>query len=69
MHLIDQIGADPLLRQYYIAALLMVVPVTRILLRAGFKPYWAALLVVPDVGLILCVALLALRKWPQAKGL
>ncbi len=67
MHLIEQIWADPLLRQYYISAVLMAAPVARILVRARFKPWWAVLLVVPDIGLILCAALLAVNKWPNRK--
>lgn len=53
---------------YYAAALLMAVPVARIFIRAGFSPAWAALLGIPDAGLIACMALLALRKWPSASG-
>ena len=68
MHLVDLIWSNMFLRQYYISAVLVAVPVMRILMRAGFKPFWAVLLVVPDIGLILCAALLAFRKWPQAKG-
>lgn len=65
MHLVDLIQAD---RQYYITAALIVVPMARILVRAGFKPFWVALLAIPDVGIILCALLMALRKWPQVKG-
>jgi len=65
MHLIDLVRAD---RQYYITVALLVIPVAQILRRAGFKPFWAALLLIPDVGIVLCTLLLALRKWPQAKG-
>ena len=68
MPLIDLIWSDPFLRLYYISAVLAAVPVARILMRAGFNPFWVVLLAVPDVGLILCVLLMALRKWPQAKG-
>ena len=69
MHLIELIWADPVLRQYYISAVLIVVPVTRILIRAGFKPYWVVLLAVPEAGLALCAVLLAHRKWSsQTKG-
>jgi len=48
---------------YYASALLMAVPLARIFMRAGFKPYWVVLLGVPDAGLILCLAALALGKW------
>ena len=53
------------LQTYYLFAMLAALPVARIFMRAGFKPYWALLLGVPDVGLILCAGLLAIRKWPK----
>ena len=53
---------------YYVCALLLAIPVARIFMRAGFKPFWTALLLAPDAGLILCAALLAFRKWPAQKG-
>lgn len=55
---------DPLI-QYYISAVIMLVPVIRILERAGFRPYWALLLGVPMIGYILCAAVLC-RKWKTA---
>ncbi len=58
---------DPVAR-YYLFALVVAVPVVQVFRRAGFRPYWAALLGVPQVGLILCLLLLALRKWPQSQG-
>ncbi len=68
MPLIDKILADPHFVEYYLSSFLMAVPIARIFMRAGFRPYWVVLLVVPDIGLILCAVLLALRKWPQVKG-
>jgi hypothetical protein len=68
MHTVDLLFTNGPLARYYMFALLTVVPLARIFMRAGFKPYWAGLLVVPDAGLILCLALLALRQWPQIKG-
>lgn len=62
MHLID--FNNPAV-MYYASALLMAVPLARIFMRAGFKPYWIVLLVVPDAGLILCLAALALGKWSK----
>lgn len=54
---------------YYLSAALMLVPVARIFMRAGFRPYWAGLLAVPEAGLILCLIVLALRPWQtQQKG-
>lgn len=52
---------------YYFSTLLMIVPVMRIFKRAGFQPWWALLLGVPDIGLALCVLALALRKWPAGR--
>lgn len=54
---------DDGLKLYYISAALMLVPVGRIFWRAGFSPAWALLLGVPEIGLILCALMLALRKW------
>ena len=68
MHIPDLLFADTHFIEYYLFSLLMVVPVGRIFMRAGFKPYGALLLGVPDIGLILYLALLALRKWPQKEG-
>ncbi len=51
--------------RYYLYAALMAVPLARIFTRAGFKPYWVGLLVVPDVGLLFCVLALALQKWKE----
>lgn len=68
MHVIEQIWSDPLARQYYVSMALIIIPMARILIRAGFKPFWVALLAIPAIGFILCTLLLALRKWPQVKG-
>jgi hypothetical protein len=57
---------DPMVR-YYIFALLALIPIVRIFDRAGFRAYWATLLVVPQVGFILCAVALALKKWPQGE--
>lgn len=51
--------------EYYIFAALAAVPAARIFRRAGFKPYWALLLAVPDIGMVLCAGVLALRTWPK----
>lgn len=63
--LFDFIMTGHPLIKYYLFTLIIAVPVIRVLQRAGFKPYWALLLGVPDVGLILCTAVLALKKWPK----
>jgi len=67
MNLVEQLWADPLARQYYITMAVIVIPMARILLRAGFKPFWVVLLAVPAIGFLLCTLLMALRKWPQQK--
>lgn len=53
---------------YYAAAAVLVMPVVRIFMRAGFNPAWAMLLLVPVIGYIVCAGMLALRKWPSAKA-
>lgn len=52
------------LAQYYLFCLLAIVPVARIFMRAGFRPFWALLLAAPDIGFVLCLVVLAARKWP-----
>ncbi len=55
--------------QYYIFVLIMLWPMARIFRRAGFAPWWAAVLAVPMMGYLLCAGLLTLRRWPaNAKG-
>ena len=68
MNFIETIWADPLIKQYYILAALLIIPVAQIMRRAGFSPFWAVLMAVPGIGWILCILLLALRKWPHMKG-
>jgi len=50
--------------EYYKFVLVTIVPVAVIFKYAGFKPYWALLMAIPDIGLIVCAVTLALRKWP-----
>jgi hypothetical protein len=50
---------------YYLSASAMAFPVARIFRRAGVSPLWAALLAVPEAGLILCMGVLALKKWKR----
>ncbi len=61
---------DPHFVGYYKFVLLTIVPLGRIFMRAGFKPWWALFLTVPDIGLVLCTVFLALIRWPsrQQKG-
>jgi len=51
---------------YYAVAAVLMAPVVRIFMRAGFHPAWALLLLLPVVGYIACAGVLALRKWPSA---
>ncbi len=51
---------------YYISALMVLYPVSRIFIRAGMSNAWAALLILPMVGYIPCAAVLAFRKWGRA---
>ena len=46
--------------------LLLVIPVWRILRRAGMHPAWSLLLVVPYVGFLIVYLMLAFRRWPAA---
>lgn len=53
--------------QYYISAMLVMAPAVQIFRRAGFRPYFALFLLVPWVGHICCIVLLALKRWPRAE--
>jgi len=54
---------------YYIAVMLMMAPAVRVFMRAGLRPFWALLLLVPLVGYILAAAALAFQKWPAVAPL
>ncbi|MDI1228645.1 MAG: hypothetical protein PSY14_13270 [bacterium] len=54
---------------YYIAVMLMMAPVVRIFMRAGLRPHFALLLLVPMMGFVLVAAALAFQKWPAAQPL
>lgn len=49
---------------YYVSVMLVMAPVVRIFSRAGFRPYWALMLLIPWAGYIGCAAALALFHWP-----
>ncbi|MBI3442029.1 MAG: hypothetical protein HY052_09575 [Proteobacteria bacterium] len=51
--------------QYYLFALLALIPLIQIFKKAGLAPYWILLLATPYAGLVLCTAILAFKKWPQ----
>ncbi len=44
---------------------LAVWPLARICRRAGFAPWWAFLIFVPVVGLLLVMGMLTFRRWPS----
>ena len=44
--------------------LALVWPLVRIYRRVGLAPYWAALALVPVIGLGMALAPLALKRWP-----
>lgn len=45
--------------------LLALWPLARICRRAGFAPWWALLVLVPVVGLLLVMTMLMVRRWPS----
>lgn len=47
-----------------IVGLLVVVPLWRVFRRAGFAPAWSLLAMLPYLGVPICLALLAVRRWP-----
>jgi hypothetical protein len=47
-----------------VVGLLVVVPLWRIFARAGFGPALSLLAVLPYVGVPICLAVLAFRRWP-----
>lgn len=48
-----------------IVGLMILVPVCFIYAKAGFSPWWAALVFLPGLGLFLVVLQLALLPWPN----
>ena len=48
--------------QYMLFAVLAAVPMARVFKRMGRSPFYAAILAVPYVGFVLCLAILAARK-------
>lgn len=53
---------------YYFSALLMVWPVGRIFIRAGFSAGYTAYLLVPAMGHIICLGVLTFKSWPVWQG-
>jgi hypothetical protein len=57
----DQAGA---VGGYFLAALLLIVPMWRIFRRAGFHPALSLLIFLPGFGFLIAALLLAFRRWP-----
>lgn len=49
---------------YYAMVAIMIVPVARIFMRAGYPAWYAAFLAVPMAGVALAAGWLAIRPWP-----
>lgn len=56
--------ADPGL-VLFVFNVLAVWPLARICRRAGFAPWWALLIFVPLIGLLLVTGMLTFRRWPS----
>ncbi len=50
-----------------IVGLTILIPLCFIFKKAGFNPFWAALVFLPGFGLLIIFLLLALLPWPNAK--
>jgi len=57
------------LSQYYVSVAIVMIPVARIFIRAGLKPFWALGLLIPNVGYVLCAAVLGFNSWPKVAPL
>ena len=57
--------------QYIVGTALTIYPVWRIIKRTGLNPNWAAILVIPGLGAIAILLMLAFSDWPlnQKRGL
>ena len=54
MQFLDLLWNSPVIGRYYIFDVLMIIPMLRIMQRAGFSPFWAVLLVIPDIEWVSC---------------
>lgn len=50
---------------YFLSVVLTFYPAWRILKRAGFNPAWAFSVVVPVLGSLVLILLLAFAEWPK----
>ncbi len=51
-----------------LALLLLGVPLWKIFGKVGFAPAWALLILVPGIGSLAILLLLAFRRWPTTEG-
>lgn len=63
-HFMDLLRHQPLWG-YYVSVIIVMAPAVRIFQRAGFTPWPALFLLVPNVGYIFCAAYLVVAKWPR----
>lgn len=59
----------PPLWQYYISVMIVMLPMVRIFMRTGLKPFWALFLLAPWVGYVICAVVLGFNHWPKAAPL
>ena len=50
------------------ALILLGVPLWKIFAKAGFAPAWALLIILPGIGNLAILLLLACRRWPNTEG-
>jgi hypothetical protein len=53
---------------YLISLLLLLVPTWMIMKKAGFNPALSLFLILPGLGAIIVVAILAFARWPAVDG-
>ena len=51
-----------------VVAAVLAIPFWRMLGRVGLNPYWTVLLVVPVIGVVMVLAILAFGPWPLVEG-
>lgn len=50
--------------QYLVAVALTAYPTWRIIKRTGLNQYWAALILIPGLGVLIILIMLAFSDWP-----
>lgn len=50
--------------QYFVGLALTAYPTWRIIKRTGLNPNWSALLLIPGLGGLIIVVMLAFTDWP-----